>query len=866
MRKRNWSQNMFWQKALAFIAVFSIVFSTVAPAQAVTAFVEVCHQTGAGYNLLSVNSASLSTHLSHGDVYPVPEGGCASIEASPIAATTIVVTGNTSAGENLPGWMFNRDASTSTPFAFDNTTNSIGSGSLHILPIGSTPADKMIAENFINKPIADINSISYDFKIGTGGVDTQEEQFYMNVYANFGESDDLKFYDCRYNVVPTIGSTGGFTTVSFDPHASYPVTTRTGGSASPYPCPSVPADMDNLSAGSNIRMFALNVGDTTASDAGLDGFFDKVVVSTPTLTTTYDFEPAPPRIPININVQKVWQDSNGNPIAGPNNQDDITITVEEGDGDDRTCNYDDGELVCSADINGYSGEPVDVTETGVPAGWEVVPGTVGSVIPTCPEESTECTVTVINKQQEIEPCGTELVVNGGFELPEITNPNGWDLFSSGTPALGWSVDEANSDTNATLEIQENVAGSAHGGNQLVELDSDRSVKIYQDMVTKIGGVYTLKFWTSPRPGQNSSQNQTEVKVGGNVLDTIIEDGSSNSNTVWTEHTYTFTATSTFTRLEFTDRGASNSYGGYLDDISVVEQCLSDVTICKLDNHENPLPGWEVMLKGDVVDTVEVSATSGTSSFSDSLPAGNYVFEASGTYVYRPGSAGDISDAAYSKRVPSDFGIHPSFYSGDELPWVRNLDLGGIYSGYLGIRVNGVNFDWGTDFNSSHEYLGLYNHAADGSIPFGITDDNYSDNSGSLTVTIRPVLVGITGENGCATITKVPYDTYKVDEVMQDGWSNVSGQNVTAVVSMPTDYYTLVNQCEENCESTVVLCKQDDSGSPLAGWDLYLKGDKLETISVNSANINELIQLMSCLQLKAIQLKYLDSGKTEVLKL
>lgn len=203
---------------------------------------------------------------------------------------TVVVSSNTSAGENQPGWLFNRDVTTATPYEFNTDAQSIGSGSLYVMPIGANASDKFIGENFINALMADVNSISYDFKIGSGGVDTQEEQFYMNVYANFGVSDDMKFYDCRYNVVPTVGSTSGFTTVTFDPTQAYPVTTRGGANASPYPCPAVPADMDLLSAGSNIRVFALNVGDTSASDVGLDGYLDNVVVSVGTQTTIYDFE------------------------------------------------------------------------------------------------------------------------------------------------------------------------------------------------------------------------------------------------------------------------------------------------------------------------------------------------------------------------------------------------------------------------------------------------------------------------------------------------------------------------------------------------------------------------------------------------
>lgn len=208
------------------------------------------------------------------------------------AATTVVVSGNTSAGENQPGWLFNRDVTTQTPYEFNADQASIGVGSLYVLPIGATAADKFIGENFLNTPIADVNSVSYDFRIGSGGVVADKDHFYMNVYANFGVSDDLKFYDCRYNVVPVVGSTAGFTTVTFDPDVAYPVTTRGGASASPFTCPAVPADMDTLSAGSNIRAFALNVGDTSTSDSGLDGYLDNVVVSTTSGVTVYDFEPS----------------------------------------------------------------------------------------------------------------------------------------------------------------------------------------------------------------------------------------------------------------------------------------------------------------------------------------------------------------------------------------------------------------------------------------------------------------------------------------------------------------------------------------------------------------------------------------------
>jgi len=209
------------------------------------------------------------------------------------SSETIIVTGDTISITG--GWWFNRDSANATPIEFNDDEASIGDGSLYVEPLTSEAARKFIGEYYSGQNIADTHSFSYDFLIGAGGTAADENEFYMNVYANYGESDPAKYYDCKYDVVPTVGSTGSFTTVTFDPTQAYPVTTRTGGSASPYTCPAIPAEMDDDSAGSVFRMFALNMGDTSAGDENLDGHFDKVVNVVQTgsnvHTTTFDFEP-----------------------------------------------------------------------------------------------------------------------------------------------------------------------------------------------------------------------------------------------------------------------------------------------------------------------------------------------------------------------------------------------------------------------------------------------------------------------------------------------------------------------------------------------------------------------------------------------
>lgn len=206
--------------------------------------------------------------------------------APAIADSTVVVMGDTSAGENQPGWMFNRDVTTSTPYEFNTDEASIGDGSLYVMPIGATASNKLIAENFVRTDMGDINSITYDFMMGAGAEAGDYAHFYMNVYANYATSLENKFYDCRYNIVPTSGSSATWSTVTFDPALEYPVTTR--GDSPVQPCPDSPADMG---PDAFVRVFAINVGDTSASDQGLDGYLDNVVVNTDTEVTTYDFEP-----------------------------------------------------------------------------------------------------------------------------------------------------------------------------------------------------------------------------------------------------------------------------------------------------------------------------------------------------------------------------------------------------------------------------------------------------------------------------------------------------------------------------------------------------------------------------------------------
>lgn len=211
-----------------------------------------------------------------------------SASAATPADSTVVVT-----QADTKGWAFNRDTTTMTPYEFTEDKKSIGAGSLYVLPISdANPKNKFVAEKALNIPAADLQSVAYDFLIAGNGDAADANQFYLNIYTN--KPGSTTFYDCRYDYVPTTGSTSAFTTASFS-RTDTPVNVAdrtTGGDT--YVCP---PKLSDLEAGSTVSFFSLSVGDTSTSDTGLAGYLDKVVVSTTSSTTTYDFEknqPAPP--------------------------------------------------------------------------------------------------------------------------------------------------------------------------------------------------------------------------------------------------------------------------------------------------------------------------------------------------------------------------------------------------------------------------------------------------------------------------------------------------------------------------------------------------------------------------------------------
>lgn len=341
-----------------------------------------------------------------------------------------------------------------------------------------------------------------------------------------------------------------------------------------------------------------------------------------------------------------------------------------------------------------------------------------------------------------------LVVNGSFEEPIVTNDKLWDIFDSGTTGLGWTVEwyggaaTYNSQARpepAYLELHRGVNGwLPSDGEQYAELDTDwdgpgggltnepASVRIYQDLDTVSGGFYELSFVFSPRPDE--TDNQLEVKWDGTVVDTLSASG--NGQTQWTPYTYPVTASTATTRLEFTDLITPNSYGTFLDDVSVTPKPGS-ITIIKDVVGEEPDSEWE--FTGDL--NFNLPAIGGTNT-SDNLTPGVYTI----TETTKPGYTPSVNCSNCDNCTTTDNSVTIDLGPGHDVTctFTNTKQLCSI-SGYK----------YRCDVSDNCTDVGLEGWIIN-------LDGPVSDNT-------------TTDSNGYYKFENLPDGTYTVTEVLKPGW-------------------------------------------------------------------------------------------------
>ena len=259
------------------------------------------------------------------------------------------------------------------------------------------------------------------------------------------------------------------------------------------------------------------------------------------------------------------------------------------------------------------------------------------------------------------------------------------------------------------------------------------------------------------------------------------------------------------------------------------QRFADVTVCKQAENQQYLPGWNVQLLGEKLETVEVKPDDKigdpyTPSYSSELPEGDYVLMARGTYKYRGGTE-LLTDPAYSQRLESDEFVGPYF------PWINVMDL--TTTGALGVTVNDTPADWGY-FSPANTYARGFEDYS-GKFKFTSFDNNITDNVGSMFVDVYEGYAGFTEQNGCITFEDVPYGNYKTDEILMQDWENVSGKATQVVVDSETEIFTLTNR---QVMGTIEGMKYEDADANgrmgdgeegLEDWEIVIKPETLEPI-------------------------------------
>jgi hypothetical protein len=173
----------------------------------------------------------------------------------------------------------------------------------------------------------------------------------------------------------------------------------------------------------------------------------------------------------------------------------------------------------------------------------------------------------------VQAIGQNLIINGSFEEPDITNGS-WDVFTS---VPGWTIDwTTTGDRGPELEVWDPpvVSGvEAYDGTQLVELDSYDPTKISQNVFTVVGGFYELSYAWRPRPDEDC---EMEVYIDGAPIGPPHVGTTGN----WTEEVWGFVAASSITNIAFAETGNDDQLGMLLDDVSLVRINQTPFALCQ----------------------------------------------------------------------------------------------------------------------------------------------------------------------------------------------------------------------------------------------------------------------------------------------
>lgn len=164
----------------------------------------------------------------------------------------------------------------------------------------------------------------------------------------------------------------------------------------------------------------------------------------------------------------------------------------------------------------------------------------------------------------------ELITNGSFEKNGVA-ANSWTIKAA---LDGWTVGAKGA------EVRNNVAGAAQDGRNYLELDTTVNSWISQTIDTVNGGKYNLSFYYAPRENTGAATNGIDVLWNGGLLKHVEQDNFS-AKTNWFKVDLSMFAVGSLSNLSFKASGASDGYGGSLDNVSLTSAVPEPATLATL---------------------------------------------------------------------------------------------------------------------------------------------------------------------------------------------------------------------------------------------------------------------------------------------
>lgn len=180
-----------------------------------------------------------------------------------------------------------------------------------------------------------------------------------------------------------------------------------------------------------------------------------------------------------------------------------------------------------------------------------------------------------------------LIVNGDFEDPFVTNPIGWNVYYAGQSFPGWTVGEGSVDIVRIVVPGFGDAFSGASGLQSVDLNGFSPGSIYQDIPTSAGTAYYLSFAMAGNVVGGPLIVHMDFLWQGGVIDTLTFDVGNHDgyNMGWTYYQYQLIAPASagVTRLKFESLSNTGSRGPALDDVVLGLAPRSGIPIVNLPN-------------------------------------------------------------------------------------------------------------------------------------------------------------------------------------------------------------------------------------------------------------------------------------------